>query len=190
MLIVDEPTKGLDAALRDAVVALLRGVTDAGGIVLAITHDVGVARALGGEVAVMLESRIVERGVAAEVLVAPSHPYTRRLLDAEPAAWPQQQRRQRIDGARLLRASGLRKAFSERKLFDGLDLTLARGKRVALVGGSGSGKTTLGNILLGLVRPDRGTVQRDPSLAGLAFQKLYQDPVASFPPRVMLRSAL
>jgi peptide/nickel transport system ATP-binding protein len=87
VLLADEPTKGLDAALRDSVAALLAAEAARGATLLAITHDIALARALGGDLAVMLEGEIVEHGPAARVLAAPQHPYTRRLLAAEPQAW-------------------------------------------------------------------------------------------------------
>lgn len=61
---------------------------------------------------------------------------------------------------------------------------------VAITGESGAGKTTFGNLLLGLSKPDAGTVTRAPGLARTAFQKLYQDPAAAFAPTVALRAAL
>jgi peptide/nickel transport system ATP-binding protein len=66
VLIVDEPTKGLDADLRDEIVSLLHDMLAAGGTVLAITHDVRVAAALNGQVAVMLDGQIVEHGAASK----------------------------------------------------------------------------------------------------------------------------
>ena len=56
VLIADEPTKGLDYAMRDQVVELLRSALAAGGALLVITHDVAVPRALGGQVAVMRDA--------------------------------------------------------------------------------------------------------------------------------------
>jgi len=87
VLLADEATKGLDAALRDNVSLLLREEAATGKIVLAITHDVAVARDLGGDVGVMLAGEIVEFGPAEQVLQRPRHDYTKRLLAAEPASW-------------------------------------------------------------------------------------------------------
>jgi ATPase subunit of ABC transporter with duplicated ATPase domains len=58
----------------------------------------------------------------------------------------------------VLRARGLRKAYGDRVLFDGLALTLDRGSRVAVLGPNGAGKTTLFRILLGEEPPDAGDV--------------------------------
>lgn len=82
VLLADEPTKGLDIALRDGAVALLRAEAAAGRIVMVITHDVAVARGLGGDVAVLLDGVVVEAGPAEATLAAPRHDYTRRLLAA------------------------------------------------------------------------------------------------------------
>jgi oligopeptide/dipeptide ABC transporter ATP-binding protein len=50
-----------------------------------VTHDVGVARDIADEVAVMYAGRIVEAGPAAQVLGSPRHPYTMGLLGAVPS---------------------------------------------------------------------------------------------------------
>jgi peptide/nickel transport system ATP-binding protein len=185
IVIVDEPTKGLDAALRDDVVSMLRGLMASGRTLLTITHDVHVARALGGEIAVMLEGEIVEQGAAESVLSEPRHPYTRRLLAADPAAWTP--RPAPSVGAPILIGSGLTKRYGGKTLFADLDITVRSGDRLAVVGPSGSGKTTVGNILLGLTRPDLGSVVHPGHGGAFRFQKLYQDPVAAFPPRSSLR---
>ena len=63
----------------------------------------------------------------------------------------------------VLRARGLRKAYgsgrSARVVLDGVDLDLARGELVAVVGRSGTGKSTMLHLLGGLDRPDAGTVE-------------------------------
>lgn len=53
---------------------------------------------------------------------------------------------------------GVRKAFGEKVVLDGIDLEVARGEFVALLGPSGTGKTTLLRILTGLERADEGVV--------------------------------
>lgn len=181
IVVVDEPTKGLDANLRDDAIRVLREVLTSGRTLLTITHDVYVARALGGHVAVMLDGRFVEQGPAEVVLVAPQHEYTRRLLAAEPTAWPR--RTLPRHGEPVLSASRLTKRYGAKTLFTDLDLEVCAGERIAVVGPSGSGKTTLGDVLVGVTRPDAGTVWRPPHLGPFALQKLYQDPPAAFAPR-------
>ena len=188
LLIVDEPTKGLDAALRDSVVSMLQDVQARGGAVLTITHDVTVARLLQGHTAVMLDGVILEQGRAEQVMAHPRHDYTRRLLGAEPDAWLP--RASPALGTPVLTARGLSKRFGRQQLFEDLDLEILAGERVAVTGLSGSGKTTLGAVLLGLVQPDSGSVSRRVDVPAWKFQKLYQDPVAAFAPRATLRRSL
>jgi peptide/nickel transport system ATP-binding protein len=196
VLIVDEPTKGLDHAMRDQIVAMLQAVLAAGGALLVITHDVAVPRALGGRVAVMRDAQIIEMGRCEQVLLAPAQPYTRNLLAAEPTCWPDGPdggAGPRADPAAqgpLVEARDLAQRFGPHTLFEGLSLQLRAGERVAITGPSGSGKTTLGNLLMGLVKPTSGTVVRASGLKPLAFQKLYQDPLAAFAPSLALRTAL
>src|ERR1700722_8245834 len=71
VLVADEPTKGLDAARRDELLVLLALLRDDGRAVLAITHDLAVPRALGGQVAVLEGGRIVECDAAERVLSRP-----------------------------------------------------------------------------------------------------------------------
>ncbi|HWX46914.1 MAG TPA: ATP-binding cassette domain-containing protein [Roseomonas sp.] len=188
LTLADEPTKGLDAAMRDTVVALLRQALLAGGSLLCITHDIAVSRALGGEVIVMLAGEIVERGPAERVLTAPAHDYTRRLLAAEPEAWPDTSFQR--PGEPVIEAEALAVERGGRRLFEALSLSVGAGEWVAVTGPSGCGKTTLGNVLLQLAKPAAGFVRRRSGVARTRYQKLYQDPVATFAPRRTLREAL
>ena len=58
----------------------------------------------------------------------------------------------------VLEARGLTKVYRGRTVVDAIDLTIAAGQRVALLGPNGAGKTTTLLMLLGVVSPDRGTV--------------------------------
>jgi ATPase subunit of ABC transporter with duplicated ATPase domains len=60
----------------------------------------------------------------------------------------------------LLSARGLSKSFGGRLVLDGLDLELADGMRIGVLGPNGGGKSTLLAILAGLEDPDAGTVTR------------------------------
>jgi ABC-2 type transport system ATP-binding protein len=64
----------------------------------------------------------------------------------------------------MLDAQGVVKGYGSVKALDGLDLTIARGEIVGLIGHNGAGKSTLVAILAGLVRADAGVVR----IAGLA----------------------
>jgi len=81
--------------------------------------------------------------------------------------------------APLLQLSGISLTFGGNPVFDGLDLVVQAGDRVALVGRNGSGKSTLMKVMAGLVEPDQGArvvppgvtvgyMEQDPDLSGYA----------------------
>jgi oligopeptide/dipeptide ABC transporter ATP-binding protein len=90
VLIADEPTTGLDATIQSRVLDLMEEVkAELKTTTIVITHDMGVARRLADRIAVMYAGRIVESGVAREVLDPahePKHPYARGLLASIPSA--------------------------------------------------------------------------------------------------------
>ncbi len=67
--------------------------------------------------------------------------------------------------------------FAQRRVLAGISLTLQPGKILTLLGPNGAGKSTLVRTVLGLLTPDRGSVQRAPGLRiGYVPQKLHIDP--------------
>lgn len=69
----------------------------------------------------------------------------------------------------MVEVRGLVKQFGGTPVFSGLDLSIADGEFVCLLGGSGSGKSTLLNIIAGLDEPDSGTIEAPP--AAVMFQE-------------------
>jgi len=181
IIIADEPTKGLDDARRDDIITLLQGEIEKGGALLTITHDLELARRLGGDLAVMLQGEIIEQGDAAEILTNPQHDYTCRLIQADPARWQQGITPYVKQQAKpILTARSLSVRRAGRLLFSNLDIEVRPGEIVGVFGPSGCGKSTLGDILLGLAKPDSGQIIRGDGIAQIRFQKLYQDPPSAF----------
>jgi phospholipid/cholesterol/gamma-HCH transport system ATP-binding protein len=56
---------------------------------------------------------------------------------------------------------GLRKSFGRNRVLDGIDIDCARGESIVIIGGSGTGKSVLVKCILGLLRPDAGSIAID-----------------------------
>jgi peptide/nickel transport system permease protein len=85
LLVADEPTTALDVTVQAQVLKLLDQLREErGASLLFITHDFGVVSEVCHRVAVMYAGRIVELGPTEEVLSAPAHPYTERLIACVP----------------------------------------------------------------------------------------------------------
>jgi len=61
----------------------------------------------------------------------------------------------------MIEIVGLRKAFGANTVLGGIDLDVARGESLVVIGGSGTGKSVLLKCILGLVQPDAGTIRLD-----------------------------
>lgn len=85
VILADEPTSALDVTVQAEVVGVLRGLRAERGLaLLLVSHDLALVSTIADRVLVMKDGAVVESGPAAEVLAAPSHPYTRELLEALP----------------------------------------------------------------------------------------------------------
>lgn len=209
LLIADEPTSALDVTIQRRILDLLDELTDdLGTAVLLITHDLTLAAERADRVAVMQAGEIVEIGTAREVMHAPQHDYTKRLLAAIPGttATPRPTTtatdRAPEEGtdaqpAPLLEVRELVKVFggghTAYTAVDGVSFAIPAGRTVSIVGESGSGKSTVANMLLGLEEPTSGEVLvsgQPPSTGRRALkavrrriQPVFQNPYASLDPR-------
>ena len=208
LLVADEPTTALDVTVQKQVLLLLREqARERGTAVLFITHDLAVVSQLCDRVYVMHAGKVVEEGETVQVLTRPSHPYTQGLLrglpeNAEPRnLLPTQDIPApppgRIapaapsTGAPLMRVQDLRQRFvvdtdwlgrarGYAHALNGVSLELGRGETLGIAGESGCGKSTLAQLLLGLLAPQQGRVDR----CGSRVQLVFQDPQSSLNPRL------
>ncbi len=203
LLIADEPTTALDVTVQAQILALLKDIqTKRGMAMLFITHDLGIVRKIADRVAVMQAGQIVETGPVRELFGHPQHPYTQRLLAAEPGGAPLPVKDDApvvIEAQNLkvwfeIKKGLLRRVVGHVKAVDGVSVLIREGETLGLVGESGSGKSTLGLALLQLI-PSEGPVlylgQRIDGLdAGLMrpmrknMQVVFQDPYGSLSPRL------
>ena len=86
LLIADEPTTALDVTVQAQILDLLGDLRrDFNVGIVMITHDLGVVADLCDEVVVLYGGQIMEQGAASALFKAPSHPYTRGLLNSIPS---------------------------------------------------------------------------------------------------------
>ena len=222
LLIADEPTTALDTTTQRQVLDLLRDLNAREGMaVLLVSHDLGVVRSICSRVHVMYLGQIVEEVCAEDLLARTAHPYSQGLIaSVPPLTGPVADVRLDIPGTvppltaipagcrfaprcrfadercraqePPLAGKGLRR---ERfRAVDDLSFEVGEGEVYGLVGESGSGKSTTGRLILGLERPDSGSVlYRGQELVGLSdrerkplrreIQLVFQDSSAAFDPR-------
>jgi len=85
LILADEPTTALDVTIQAQILSLTARICREHGVGLVlITHNLGIVARYAQKVAVMYGGRIIEKGTAAELYRAPTHPYTRGLLNSVP----------------------------------------------------------------------------------------------------------
>ena len=216
LLIADEPTTALDVTTQAQILKLVDELrTRRGTGVLFITHDFGVVADIANRVVVMRQGRIVEQGIAADVLHRPQHPYTKMLIDSVPGIKPPV--RASKDGAPIvLSVSKLAKTYSSGGLFQkkrvvyaakDIDLTVRQGETLGIVGESGSGKSTVARTIVRLLEPTGGEMvlhdlknNSEISYAALPERRLrnvrqrvqivFQDPYRSLNPRRTIEASM
>ncbi|HET7085444.1 MAG TPA: ABC transporter ATP-binding protein [Rhizomicrobium sp.] len=207
LLVADEPTTALDMlSQRDVMEVMTELARDEGVAVLLITHDLRLVARYTQRMVVVEKGKLVEKGETAQVLRAPSDPYTRKLIDSLPKFQGGKADRG-IDRPPLLSVENASLCYEGRVgwLFGGapkpvvreVSLTVGAGETVALVGASGSGKTTLGRAVLGLKALSAGAIKFDGlDIARMnaadmrkfrrTAQLVFQDPFSSLDPRLKI----
>jgi peptide/nickel transport system ATP-binding protein len=85
LIVADEPVSALDVSVQAQVLKLIVDLRDRYGLAfLFISHSLAVVEMISDRVGVMYRGSFVETGAASDVFNRPTHPYTKKLIDAEP----------------------------------------------------------------------------------------------------------
>ena len=112
------------------------------------------------------EQRFIERFAAHAAKAAQVQSRVKKLDKIETIELPRRRKTVRFDfrspkrsGDDVAILSGVSKAYGDRAIYDGLDLTIRRGERWCVMGRNGAGKTTLLKMIAGAVGPDNGDIR-------------------------------
>jgi peptide/nickel transport system ATP-binding protein len=140
VLVLDEPSTGLDSITRLQLVGELKDLANAGLGILLLSHDLDLVRALADRVVVLSAGRVIGDALPAA---------TRPTISATT----------RSTGEPLLQATNVSASLRTRvPILQGIDLAVPAGGCVGIVGRSGSGKTTLARCIAGLHERQTGRI--------------------------------
>lgn len=195
LLIADEPTTALDVTTQAQVLKLIRELQQSRSTsVLFITHDFGVVAEIADRVGVMCQGKMVEEGLAKDVLGRPREAYTKQLLASVPEFRPRRPDPRRESSATQVAVKDLRKSYGPTHALNNVSLKISRGSTLGVVGESGSGKSTLGRAIARLIDIDEGQILiNGDDITNLTrgemrpfrskMQVIFQDPFSSLNPR-------
>ena len=191
LIVFDEPTTALDVTTQIEVLAIIREVVrEVGAAALYISHDLAVVAQIADRIKVLRDGEEIEEQPAGDLLEAPGHAYTRALLGVRSAA-PKAPAPRTVP---ILEVRSIRASYGRVRVLHDVDLTVHRGRSLAVVGESGSGKSTLARVICGLLPPRSGSLwfdgaplprrlaDRGPELRR-RIQLVYQNPDVAMNPR-------
>jgi len=203
ILIADEPTTALDVTIQAQILDLLKDLKDAEGMgLLFITHDLAIVRRIADRVFVMQQGAVVESGLTAELFANPQHPYTIKLLSAEPSGQPEPAPSNapvvvETDKLKIwfpIHGGMLRRTIGHIKAVNASSLSVRAGETVGIVGESGSGKTTMALAIMRLIASEGGINYKGQDIRSWSTKQLrhlrkdmqivFQDPYGSLSPRM------
>ncbi len=209
LLIADEPTTALDVTIQAQILDLLAELKRAEGMsLLFISHDLNIVRRIADRVCVMQGGEIVEQGPVAEIFANPRHPYTKKLLAAEPKGAPdpvpegaeELVRTEHLKVWFPIQRGLLRRTVGHIKAVNDASLSVRAGETLGIVGESGSGKTTLALAIMRLIHSEGPVVYAGQDISQLParalrrlrrdMQIVFQDPYGSLSPRMTVEQII
>ena len=201
LIVFDEPTTALDVTTQIEVLAAIKDAIKAlNSAAIYITHDLAVVAQVADRIMVLRDGYLVEEGTARELLASPKKDYTRALLSVRKGR--EEKIKHADEGKTLLEVKDVSAAYGNGVLvLRDVDLSLPRGKTIAVVGESGSGKSTLARVITGLLPPVKGSIVYEGEELAARYsdrdkdklrrvQMIYQMPDVSLNPRQKVHEIL
>ncbi|MBW2296931.1 MAG: ABC transporter ATP-binding protein [Deltaproteobacteria bacterium] len=161
LIIFDEPTTALDVTTQiEVLAAIKRIVRQFNTAAIYITHDLAVVAQISDRIMVLRHGHLVEENNTREMIAEPKEDYTRQLLSVRSLKEDKDLSLSEKDV--ILEINNITASYTGKvNVLENIDLTIRRGRTVALVGESGSGKSTLARVITGLLPPSEGSVVYD-----------------------------
>jgi len=157
VIVFDEPTTALDVTTQIEVLAAVKEITEKmNKAALYITHDLAVVAQVAHRIMVLRNGRLVEEGETRALIRKPRQAYTRELLNVR-SLREEKNETEKMDV--ILTVKDVAATYTgEENVLEDINLTVRKGRTVALVGESGSGKSTLARVITGLLPAIQGSI--------------------------------
>jgi peptide/nickel transport system ATP-binding protein len=154
LIIFDEPTTALDVTTQVNVLAAMRkAIKLFGTAAIYITHDLAVVAQMADRIKVLRYGEEVEEATTEKMMSAPEHSYTKSLWAVRSI-----EKQGQSSEDHILSIENVTAAYGKLNVLHNVNITVPRGKTVAIVGESGSGKSTTARVITGLLTPKSGLV--------------------------------
>jgi peptide/nickel transport system ATP-binding protein len=158
IIVFDEPTTALDVTTQIEVLAAVKEITEKmNKAALYITHDLAVVAQVAHRIMVLRNGRLVELNETRQLIDNPKEEYTRKLLNVRSL----RENKTILDKMDvILDIKDVAATYTgDKNVVEDIDLTVRKGRTVALVGESGSGKSTVAKIITGLLPANNGSIK-------------------------------
>lgn len=159
LIIFDEPTTALDVTTQIEVLSAIRKIVrEYHTAAIYITHDLAVVAQMADRIKVLLKGEEVEEADTRTMLAHPQQAYTKSLWAVREFRREPLPEVPQADSP-VLQLEGVTAGYGALTALDNINLTVHRGRTVAVVGESGSGKSTTARVIMGLLRPTKGVIR-------------------------------
>lgn len=200
IIVFDEPTTALDVTTQIEVLAAVKEITQKmNKAALYITHDLAVVAQVAHRIMVLKNGQLIEEGETRKLIKHPKEQYTRDLLTVRMLR-EEKELTDKMDV--ILEINDVVATYTgEENVLEDINLTVRKGRTVAIVGESGSGKSTLAKVITGLLPPTTGTIsflgeELPPKLDDREkeslrkLQMIYQIPDTALNPKQTIRTVI